>query len=201
MASGFIRYQWAKTLKTPPCLGRSEYAFFFGHVWWFVRFWILWKQYFQLCHLAKLLDMIGRPLWRGSNWQRWLKWILYRMRSVVIGTESKSGCWYWHLWWYNLYLGASWNRLCHGQRPKRGLQMPRMNTTCALLGEKYGAAQPDIRMLYPPAHPVSNSCARRTVKLETVPRVTSVCSAAHVAHRSSPWHSLKKPISTNNQSM
>jgi len=34
-----------------------------------------------------------------------------------------------------------------GQLPKRQLQMPRTNTTRALPGEKYGATQPDIKML------------------------------------------------------
>jgi len=43
-----------------------------------------------------------------------------------------------------------------GQLPKRGLQMPGMNTTRSLLGEKYGAALPDIKMLYPPVRSVTN---------------------------------------------
>ena len=83
------------------------------HVWWNVRFWILWKQYCQLWRSAKLLDMIGRSLWLGSNWQRWLICILYRMQAVVINTESKSGCWCWQFWRCDWYFGALWNGLRH----------------------------------------------------------------------------------------
>ena len=48
----------------------------------------------------------------------------------------------------------------NGQLPKRGLQMPRMNTTRTLTWEKYGAAQPDIKMSYPPVRSMTNDCVR-----------------------------------------
>jgi len=69
-------------------------------------------------------------------------------------------------------------------------------TIRALPGEKYVAAQLNFKVLYPPVHSVTNDCACRTVQLKTVPRVTSL----H-AHAGSHWHSPKKPIWTNNQSM
>ena len=48
-----------------------------------------------------------------------------------------------------------------GQLPKRGLQMPKMNTTRALLGKNYDAAQPDMKMMYPPVRSVTKNCARQ----------------------------------------
>jgi len=62
-------------------------------------------------------------------------------------------------------------------------------------------ARPSDVVSSPLACSVTNSCARRTVKLKTVPRVTNLYSAAHFAHRGSLWYSLKKSISTHNQSM
>jgi len=44
---------------------------------------------------------------------------------------------------------------------------PRMNTTRALPGEKYGVTQPDIKMLYPPVRSVTNDCARHTIDPKT----------------------------------
>ena len=35
------------------------------------------------------------------------------------------------------------------------------STTCALPRNKYGAAQPDSKMLYPPGRSVTNNCARQ----------------------------------------
>jgi len=88
-----------------------------------------------------------------------------------------------------------------GQLPKRGLQMPRMDTTRALPRDKYSATYPDVKMLWTPARSVINDCACRTIIFKTAPRVTTLRSAAHVTHTGSPWHSLKTPISTDNQSM
>jgi len=67
------------------------------------------------------------------------------------------------------------------QLPKRGLQMPRMNTTRALPGEKYGATQPDIKMLYPPVRSVTNTCARQHLQFKDCPKGNKSvqCSARH----------------------
>ena len=76
-----------------------------------------------------------------------------------------------------------------------------MNTTRALPGEKYGVTQPDIKMLYPLVRSVTNDCARHTIDPKTVQSGANLCSEAHVTRTGVPWDSLKKPMSTNNQSI
>jgi len=66
--------------------------------------------------------------------------------------------------------------------------------TCALLGEKYGAASPTLRCCTPPFSQWQIIAHTSTFNSKTVPRVTNLCSAAHVAHDGSPWHSLKRCI-------
>ena len=62
-----------------------------------------------------------------------------------------------------------------GQLPTRGLQMPTGCIQHALLlvpGEKYGATQPDIEMLYPLARSETNDCVCRSAVPQSIPRLS-----------------------------
>jgi len=75
--------------------------------------------------------------------------------------------------------------------------------TCALSGERYDAAQQTVRCytsLLAQWQMIVHSILL-IPRAKTVSRATNLCSAAHVAHTGSPWHSWRSLFQHKTQSM